>query len=46
MNEKNNIALAHSSPTPVDLYSTQGIYDIMGNVWQWTKTPIYPFKDF
>lgn len=23
-----------------------GFYDVVGNVWQWTKTPIFPFDGF
>lgn len=38
-----NIALKYSSPNPVNLQATQQIYDPMGNVWQWTCTPMYPF---
>jgi formylglycine-generating enzyme required for sulfatase activity len=44
--EVTNIALAYSSPTPVDKFKSKGIYDPMGNVWQWTRTPMYPFTGF
>lgn len=30
---KVNIAMNHSSPTPVDKYKVSNIYDPMGNVW-------------
>jgi formylglycine-generating enzyme required for sulfatase activity len=43
---KNNIALRYTSPTPIDKHQNKGIYDPMGNVWQWTRTPMYPFKGF
>jgi 5-histidylcysteine sulfoxide synthase len=38
--------LKYSSSTPVDMYSTDGVNDVMGNIWQWTKTPTYPFNGF
>jgi putative 4-mercaptohistidine N1-methyltranferase len=42
-----NINFAHySSSTPVDRFAFGDIYDVMGNVWQWTRTPIYGFKGF
>lgn len=41
-----NKALAYASPTPVDMFKVNNIYDPMGNVWQWTRTPMYPFKNF
>ena len=44
---KFNIDLVHyASPAPVDSFSQKGIYDPIGNVWQWTRTPIYPFEGF
>ena len=44
---KFNIDLAHyASPAPVDRFSQNGIFDPVGNVWQWTRTPIYPFEGF
>ncbi|NVN99664.1 MAG: 5-histidylcysteine sulfoxide synthase [Geobacteraceae bacterium] len=42
-----NINLEHwSSPCPVDRFSHGDFFDIIGNVWQWTETPIYPFAGF
>lgn len=35
-----------ASSTPVDANEFSGVYDIVGNVWQWTETPIYPFDGF
>lgn len=41
------IGLAHgASPCPVDRYQHGAFYDVVGNVWQWTETPIYPFDGF
>jgi len=41
-----NIALMYSTSTPVDLKKVGDIYDAMGNVWQWTRTTMYPFNEF
>ena len=35
-----------SSSCPVDRFRCGDFYDIIGNVWQWTETPIYPFHGF
>lgn len=35
-----------SSPCPVDTFQTGDFFDVVGNVWQWTETPIYPFHGF
>lgn len=34
------------SPNPVNMFINNNFYDIVGNVWQHTITPIYPFKNF
>jgi formylglycine-generating enzyme required for sulfatase activity len=34
------------SPNPVDIFKKGEFFDIVGNVWQHTITPIYPFDDF
>ncbi|MCX7401622.1 MAG: 5-histidylcysteine sulfoxide synthase [Planctomycetia bacterium] len=42
-----NIGLAHfASSVPVDRFPQGKFYDVVGNVWQWTRTPIMPFKGF
>lgn len=35
-----------ASPCPVDLFPQNKFYDIVGNVWQWTETPIEGFEGF
>ena len=35
-----------ASCVPVDTYEQSGFYDVIGNVWQWSRTPIYPFEGF
>ncbi len=35
-----------ASACPVDEFCFNGIYDVVGNVWQWSKTPIRGFKGF
>ncbi|GAA5219058.1 5-histidylcysteine sulfoxide synthase [Corallincola platygyrae] len=35
-----------ASSCPVDKFETAGFYDIIGNVWQWTESPIDGFAGF
>jgi len=35
-----------ASSVPVDTYKHGEFYDVIGNVWQWSRTPIYPFDGF
>jgi 5-histidylcysteine sulfoxide synthase len=42
-----NINLEHySSSCPVDKFALGGFYDVIGNVWQHTETPVVPFNGF
>jgi len=42
-----NIHLAHwASSCPVDRFRQGPFYDVVGNVWQWTETPITGFPGF
>ena len=42
-----NIDLEYeASPCPVDRHAFGEFYDLIGNVWQWTETPIYGFPGF
>ena len=42
-----NINLEHfASSCPVDRYRFGDFFDVIGNVWQWTETPIYAFDGF
>jgi 5-histidylcysteine sulfoxide synthase/putative 4-mercaptohistidine N1-methyltranferase len=42
-----NIHLDHfASPCPVTDFCHGELFDLTGNVWQWTETPIYPFSGF
>lgn len=35
-----------ASSCPVDRFRHGDFCDVVGNVWQWTETPIYPFAGF
>ena len=42
-----NIHLDHgASSCPVNYFAQGDFFDVVGNVWQWTETPIYPFDGF
>jgi putative 4-mercaptohistidine N1-methyltranferase len=42
-----NIDLEYvASSVPVDRFRHGAFYDVIGNVWQWSRTPIYPFEGF
>ena len=44
---KANCNFAHwASSSPVDSFAFGELYDVVGNVWQWSRTPIRPFKGF
>ena len=41
------IGLAYgASPSPVDTFAHGAVFDVVGNVWQWTTTPMHPFDGF
>ena len=42
-----NINLEHyASPCPVDMFKNGDFYDVIGNVWQWTESPISGYSGF
>ena len=42
-----NINLEYfTSPCPVDSFDQGGFFDVIGNVWQWTETPITGYPGF
>ena len=42
-----NLHLDHgASSCPVNRFQHGTLFDVVGNVWQWTETPIYPFDGF
>jgi len=36
----------YASSCPIDLFEHDGLFDIIGNVWQWTESPIDGFQGF
>lgn len=36
----------YASPCPVNIFKSGDFYDVVGNVWQWTETPITGFPGF
>ncbi|MFX4232739.1 5-histidylcysteine sulfoxide synthase [Aliarcobacter butzleri] len=45
-NKEANIGLKQFNQSRVDKYKFDDFYDVAGNVWQWSLTPIYPFDGF
>ncbi len=42
-----NINLEHyCSSCPVNTFAFGAFFDVIGNVWQWTETPIYAYPEF
>ncbi len=41
-----NQNLVNFSSTPIDKHNFNGIYDVVGNVWQWSRTSIFGFDGF
>ena len=45
--EEANLYLDHfASSCPVNKFAHGELFDVVGNVWQWTETPIFPFDGF
>lgn len=44
--KESNIGLKQFNQSPIDKYKFDEFYDVVGNVWQWSITPMYPFDDF
>ena len=36
----------YASSSPVDMFEFNGVYDVVGNVWQWSRSSIFGFKGF
>lgn len=46
-NSRANLNFYHYfSSCPVNEFAFEGIYDVVGNVWQWSRTPIFGFEGF
>jgi len=43
---KVNQGIKYFSSMPVNICEHNGIYDVIGNVWQWSSSPIFPFDGF
>jgi len=41
-----NLNFLHGSSTPIDMYKFGKLYDVVGNVWQHSRTPIRAFEGF
>ncbi|MDF1875580.1 5-histidylcysteine sulfoxide synthase [Sulfurimonas sp. SAG-AH-194-I05] len=41
-----NVNFKYASSTPVDTFNFNGIYDVVGNVWQHSRSHMRPFEGF